>query len=186
MTPDEYFSAGHSPEPENAIVALLPQRSDGDDSTDKLRQRSGLMARLKAIPSLMSVLVIDDDEGDIRSITTILKLLQGTDLEVRSARSLGTALDQLKSRPPQVVFLDDWLSPSENADTSIAFLRRFGYAGPIVVIAGEVTRRRKIQLREQGASAVISKDDLDGMTLAEVLIQVANDSGSGGATPAAD
>jgi CheY-like chemotaxis protein len=183
MIADLHSGPGFSPEPDGPATSLVASRRDSDDSCGRLRQRSELMARLKTIPALSVVLVIDDCANDVRSITTILKLLQGATLEVRAAHSLGTALDQFRTRPPQVVFLDDWLGPAENADTSIAFLRRVGYTGPIVMIAGEVTRRRAMQLREKGAAAVVSKDDLDGMTLAAVLIEIAEHRGDGG-TPA--
>lgn len=156
-----------------------------DDSSDQLRHRSEVLMRLRSFKAFHDILIIDDEPSDIRSLTTILKLLQGLDLNVRTAITLGIALDQIRTQRPQLVFLDDWITTTDSADTNIAFLRRCGYDGPIVVVAGQVSRRRRIELEARGAAAVVSKDDFDSTTIAAVLIQVASAEPSSGSPPPA-
>ena len=70
---------------------------------------------------------------------------------------------------PEIVFLDDYLKPNDNASQTIPFLQRAGYDGPIVVVSGQVDRQRRALLMTSGASDVIHKDDLDSVRVAEAL-----------------
>lgn len=97
----------------------------------------------------------------------------GYGIELRRAKTLGSALDVVIERKPQLVFLDDYLKPSDNASHTIPFLRRCGYEGPIIVVSGQVTRMRRAQLVKAGAVDVIHKDDVDTARLAEALARAA-------------
>ena len=61
------------------------------------------------------------------------------------------------------------LPPSDTASTTIPFLRRCGYEGPIIVVSGEMTRSRRQELMVAGASDVIHKDDIDSVRISEAL-----------------
>ena len=93
----------------------------------------------------------------------------GYDLEVRTARTLNAALDNVLARKPELVLLDDILKPSDTAAETIPFLRRANYDGPIVVISGQVDRHRRTELLAKGANDTIHKDDLNSVAIAEVI-----------------
>ena len=93
----------------------------------------------------------------------------GYNLAVRRAKTLGSALDCVIECKPDLVFLDDILPPSDTASNTIPFLRRCGYEGPIIVVSGEMTRRRRQELTAAGAADVMHKDDLDSVRVSEAL-----------------
>jgi CheY-like chemotaxis protein len=65
------------------------------------------------------------------------------------------------AKKPQIDFLADLLKPSDTALQAVPYLRSAAYAGPIVVISGQVTKKRRIALEAAGANDVIHKDELD-------------------------
>jgi len=99
--------------------------------------------------------------------------------KIRRAPTLGGALDCVIQRKPDIVFLDDYLKPNDNASHTIPFLRRAGYEGPIVVVSGEVDRQRRILLMMAGAADVIHKDDLDSVRVAQALARAFKTDGPG-------
>jgi DNA-binding response OmpR family regulator len=99
----------------------------------------------------------------------MLHLMFGYEVEVRRAATLGRALDEVIARRPEIIFLDYVLKPSDNAAQTLPFLRRAGYEGPVIVVSGQATRKRKSVLLEAGAADVIHKDDVDSVRLAEAL-----------------
>jgi DNA-binding NarL/FixJ family response regulator len=119
--------------------------------------------------TLTDILVIEDEPRDAERIAATLRLLIGYDLGIRIAATISSALDEVLQSKPQVVLLDDALKPADTADQTIPFLRRGGYDGPIVVISGEVTRRRRMELMNAGAAHVIHKDEVDSVRLSETL-----------------
>ncbi len=64
------------------------------------------------------------------------------------------------------------LKPSDNAAQTLPFLRRAGYTGPVIVVSGQATRKRKSVLIEAGAADVIHKDEVDSVRVAEALHRV--------------
>ena len=90
-------------------------------------------------------------------------------MSIRKATTLGAALDRVLEAMPDMVFLDDYLKPNDNASQTIPLLRRAGYEGPIVVVSGEVDRRREAALRSEGAVAALHKENVDSGSVTEVL-----------------
>ena len=76
------------------------------------------------------------------------------------------------SSEPCLVFLDDILKPSATPSQAIPLLRNAGYAGPIIVVSGQVTHSRRSSLLADGASDVIHKDDVDSVRVAEAIARV--------------
>jgi response regulator of citrate/malate metabolism len=118
---------------------------------------------------LADVLIVEDENFDADRLRATLHIMFGYAIEVRRARTLGSALDCVIERKPELIFLDDYLKPSDNATHTIPFLRRCGYAGPIIVVSGQVDRLRRAMLVKAGAVDVIHKDDLDSVRIAEAL-----------------
>ncbi len=119
------------------------------------------------------ILIVEDENFDADRLRATLHIMFGYSIEVRRARTLGSALDCVIERHPQLVFLDDYLKPSDNAAQTIPFLRHCGYGGPIIVVSGQVDRLRRAMLVKAGAVDVIHKDDLDSVRIAEALSRIA-------------
>lgn len=139
---------------------------------DFLAKKSDLNRLRQALPKLANVLVVDDEQLDADRMKATLRVMFGYELDVRRAATLAAAIDSVLERKPDIVFLDDILKPTDSALQSIPFLRRAEYTGPIVVVSGQVTRSRRTELIGAGADAVIHKDDVDSVRLAEILLRV--------------
>lgn len=137
-----------------------------------LAKKSDVTKLRKGLPALRDVLIVEDEAMDADRLKATLRVMFGYDLEVRRAATLASALDCIIARKPELVFLDDVLKPSDNASQTIPYLRRAEYAGPIVVVSGQVTKNRRNDLLAAGATDVIHKDDVDSVRLAEALLRV--------------
>ncbi len=137
-----------------------------------LAKKADLTKSRKDLPNLSDFLIIEDENFDADRLRATLHIMFGYNIEVRRAKTLGSALDSVIEKKPELVFLDDYLKPSDNATHTIPFLRRCGYAGPIVIVSGAVDRQRRTTLLKAGAVDVIHKDDLDSVRIAEALGRV--------------
>jgi len=146
---------------------MAESSTSGGDFLDK---KSGLTKSLKKMPQLTNVLVVDDCSTDIKRLRATLHLMFGYEINVREANTLSSAIDQVLKHKPQLILLDDNLELSaDRACDSIPYLRRVGYEGPIVVVSGVATRRRRMDLMKAGAAEVLHKDDIDSVRINEVL-----------------
>lgn len=140
---------------------------------DFLDKKSGLNKSLEGAAKLLDVLLVDDEERDIKRLRATLHLMFGYDLQIRDSNTLSSAIDEVMKQQPQLVFLDDHLSlSSDRACDSIPYLRKVGFDGPIVVISGVATRKRRLELIEAGAAEVLHKDDVDSVRINEVLPKI--------------
>ena len=142
-------------------------RSDSRSATgsDFLARKSDLTRMRMAIPGLKDVLIVDDSNFDADSLRASLNMMFGYGLTLRRAKTLGSALDCVIERKPDLVFLDDILPPSDTASTTLPFLRRCGFEGPIIIVSGEMTRTRRQEMLNAGAADVIHKDDLGSASI---------------------
>lgn len=140
---------------------------------EHLEKRSELLRTEMGLHQLSDILVVEDEKRDADRIQATLRLMVGYgELDVRTASTISTAVDAVLERQPQLVLLDDALKPSDTATDTIPFLQRAGYAGPIVVISGQVTRRRRTELMQAGATDVIHKDDVESVKIRECLAKI--------------
>ena len=139
---------------------------------DFLERKSSVNKQRTALPELRDVLVVDDNDVDAKRLTATLRVILGYEIHVRRASTVATALDCVIERKPDLIFLDDVLKPSDSATETIPFLRHANYTGPIIVVSGEVTRTRHVELRASGATEIIHKDDVDSVRLTEAMVQV--------------
>jgi CheY-like chemotaxis protein len=137
--------------------------------SDFLARKSDLTRMRQRIPGLKDVLIVDDNNFDADSLRASLNMMFGYSLTMRRAKTLGSALDCVIERKPDLIFLDDILPPSDTASTTIPFLRRCGFEGPIIVVSGEMTRIRRQELLGAGAVDVVHKDDIDSVRISEAL-----------------
>ena len=139
---------------------------------DFLARKSDLTKSRQDMPKLTDLLIVDDDTFDADRLRATLHIMFGYGISVRRAKTLGGALDNVIERRPDLIFLDHILKPADNAVTTMPFLRRCGYDGPIIVVSGMVDRPRRAELIAAGAADVIHKDDLDSVRIAESLALV--------------
>lgn len=137
-----------------------------------LARKSDLAKSRQGMPNVTDLLLIDDNTFDADRLRATLHIMLGYGIRVRRAKTLGSALDYVIERQPELIFLDDVLPPSDTATTTIPFLRRCGYEGPIIVVSGVVDRTRRAELRVAGAADVIHKDDLDSVRVAEAFARI--------------
>jgi DNA-binding NarL/FixJ family response regulator len=136
---------------------------------DILAQRNVAGLAKRNLPKLSDILIVEDENFGANRLQATLHLVLGRETTIRRAATLGTALDGIIAALPDLLFLDDYLKPSDTALQTIPFLRRAGYLGPIVVVSGEVDRARRVELRSAGAVDAIHKDDLDSTMVFEAL-----------------
>jgi response regulator of citrate/malate metabolism len=137
-----------------------------------LAKKADVTKTRMGLPVLTDILIVEDESFDADRLRATLHIVFGYSIEIRRAKTLGMALDAVIERCPEVIFLDDYLKPNDNATQTIPFLRRCGYAGPIVVVSGEVDRKRRGVLVKAGAIDVIHKDDLDSVRISEALARI--------------
>ena len=137
-----------------------------------LARKSDMTKTRKDLPELTEFLIVEDENFDADRLRATLHIMFGYGIQVRQAKTLGSALDAVIEKKPEIIFLDDYLKPNDNATQTIPFLRRCGYEGPIIVVSGAVDRHRRTTLVKAGAIDVIHKDDLDSVRIAEALAAI--------------
>ena len=144
--------------------------SGGSGTGGDFRSRKSDATKVRqSLPQIDDVLIVEDETFDADRLKATLHVMLGYELNIRRALTLGSALDCVIARKPDIIFLDDYLKPNDNAAQTIPFLLRAGYDGPIVVVSSQVDRQRRALLMNAGAVDVIHKDDLDSVRVAEAL-----------------
>lgn len=179
-------SEGPGEEPGDTPPASATDPSDSDSGGSHsavrvLMKRSKLAQAMKDVPKLKNILIIEDDQSDSDRLASTLRTIFGYDANVRQCRTLGTALDEVMSDQPEIVFLDDRLGPVDKAEKSVPFLRNARYAAMIFVISSYVDRRRRADIMKLGVDGVIDKDELDSTSICQALIDVETRKRSAGA-----
>jgi DNA-binding NarL/FixJ family response regulator len=137
-----------------------------------LERKSVLAIARQGRPRFNDILIVEDAKLDAERLKATLHSIFGYDIITRHAPTLGSALDRVIERQPDLIFLDDHLKPNDNAAHTIPFLRRCNYAGPIIVVSGLLDRKRAATLIQAGAAVAIHKDSLDSGSIAEALAKI--------------
>ncbi len=136
---------------------------------DILARRNDANWSKQSLPDIKDVLIVEDEAFDADRLQATLSIILGRDIEIRRAHTLAVALDRVLEAVPDIVFLDDYLKPNDNAAQTIPLVRRAGYEGPIVIVSGEVDRRRAAELKALGAAHTLHKEDVDSGSVTEAL-----------------
>ncbi len=99
------------------------------------------------------VLVIDDEE-DIRF--SLEGILEDEGFETLSCESGETALDMIKQREPDVIFLDIWLTGKDGIEILKILKRDYSYI-PVIMISGHGNIETAVQSIKLGAFDFIEK-----------------------------
>ena len=126
-----------------------------------LERKSALAIARQGQPRFRDILIVEDTQLDADRLKATLHSIFGYDIVTRHAATLGSSLDRVIERQPDLIFLDDHLKPNDNAAHTIPFLRRCNYTGPIIVVSGLLDRKRGAILVKAGAAVCIHKDSLD-------------------------
>lgn len=137
---------------------------------DILTRRNAANWSKRNLPEIGDILIIEDETFDADRIQATLHIVIGREAQVRRAETLASALDRVLEKMPDMILLDDYLKPNDTASQTIPLLRRAGYDGPIVIISGEVDRRRTAELKAMGAASAIHKEEVDSGSVTEALI----------------
>lgn len=137
-----------------------------------LERKSALAIARQSRPQFNDVLIVEDTKLDADRLKATLHSIFGYEIATRHAATLGSALDRVIERKPDLIFLDDHLKPNDNAAHTIPFLRRCHYDGPIIVVSGLLDRKRAAILIKAGAAVAIHKDALDSGSIAEALAKI--------------
>ena len=137
-----------------------------------LERKSTLAIARQGRPRFNDILIVEDTKLDADRLKATLHSIFGYEIVTRHAATLGSALDRVIERQPELIFLDDHLKPNDNAAHTIPFLRRCNYTGPIIVVSGLLDRKRAATLIQAGAAVTIHKDSLDSGSIAEALAKI--------------
>lgn len=137
-----------------------------------LERKSVLAIARQGRPRFNDILIVEDTKLDADRLKATLHSIFGYEIVTRHAATLGSALDRVIERKPDLIFLDDHLKPNDNAAHTIPFLRRCNYDGPIIVVSGLLDRKRSAILVKAGAAVAIHKDALDSGSIAEAIAKI--------------
>ena len=140
---------------------------------DFVAAKAELDRHREKMPDWTKFLIIDDCRSDAAVLRGVLHSWLGYDIDVQVEASMGTAMDRLKCELPNVIFLDHLLPPQNDSAKVFPYLRAVGYEGPIVVISGMVSQPKRRELVKAGAFDVLHKDDMNSMSVGEILLRIA-------------
>jgi DNA-binding NarL/FixJ family response regulator len=150
-------------------MAAVNSRKSGDH----LVLRSDVaQAKQSKLPDINDIVIVEDETFDAKRLAAIVNLVIGRQTTIRIAPSLNKAIDAVLQSSPDLMFLDDYLEPSDSALDTMPIVRRAGYQGLIVVISGELDRERLVELKKAGASDAVHKDELNSVDLGALLVRI--------------
>jgi DNA-binding response OmpR family regulator len=137
-----------------------------------LEMRSRFAKKLAEGTPFQRIQIIDDTALDGNVLAGLLRKALGYEVAILVARGFGPVRGQWADGLPDLLFLDDRLGPSGSANIHLPQVRRMGFAGPIVVMSGLMTRERRAEVVRLGAFDGVHKDDLVGAAVLELLLRV--------------
>jgi signal transduction histidine kinase len=117
---------------------------------------------------LQSILLIDDNPGDVRLVREFLQERALKPVQVHSADRLSAGMAMLADLQPDIVLLDLSLPDSHGLDTLLA-LRKQAPEMPIVVLSGNESDEMALRVMEAGADDYLPKQDVDGVVLLRTI-----------------
>ena len=132
-------------------------------------RKSRLAQELHKLTGLRHIMVVDDNALDAQHVTAILHLLLGRTISIVHHKSVPMAIADLRSRMPDLLFLDDVLPPLDRAESSLKSLRRHGLVAPIIIMTAMLTTSRRKELMALEPLGILHKDDIDSLSVGEVL-----------------
>ncbi len=153
------------------VSMLIAAASGGELAARKSR----LAQELQKLIGLQHIMVVDDNALDAQHVTAILNLLLGRGISVVHHKSVPTAIADMRNRMPDLLFLDDVLPPLDRAESSLKSLHRHGLTAPVIIVTAMLTTSRRKELMALAPLGILHKDDIDSLSVGEVLLRLAAD-----------
>ena len=119
------------------------------------------------MPDDVTILIVDDDEGDVRLVSLVLKQTGG-EYAVTSAGTLAEGLEHLQADGSDLVLLDLGLPDSHGLDTVGTVCQEHPEI-PIVVLTGLDSEEAGLEALRRGASDYLVKDQLSAEMLSRTI-----------------
>ena len=115
------------------------------------------------------LLIIDDDQTEKRLFELYAMDVEGVDIECHFTPRFEDGVAQLQVKRPNLVFLDNRITPYDNYTQTVPRLREAGYDGPVVVMSASLFDEVFNYFRDYGVSQCIDKLDLSAAMLERVI-----------------
>lgn len=117
-----------------------------------------------------AALYIEDARFDRTIFATHFAAMHRDDLSLAVAESVEAGVEALRSRMPDILFLDNRVPPYDDYEESLAELKGAGFAGPVVLVTGLPTLEMQHAVDGSGpVCALLDKRGLDATRLTEVI-----------------
>jgi two-component system response regulator FixJ len=123
------------------------------------------------LSTAISVLVIDDNEDDIRLLDEWLTRLEGWQVTLHALLDPGRAVEKIRQARPELVFLDYRMGPKTGLEV-LRELRSAKLFPPVIVLTGQGDEYIASEITQAGADAYLVKDDLPTPRLADTMRRV--------------
>jgi len=118
--------------------------------------------------SALKVLLLEDNQGDLRLLQEMLKEVDVQDFEIVHTERLSEAIGYFEDEGADVILTDLGLPDSKGIDTFLTLREHFPYA-PIVVLTSESNMEVGIKAVKEGAQDFLVKGLLSGNMLVRAL-----------------
>jgi CheY-like chemotaxis protein len=158
-----------------AAAATISLSANDRVGRDYLARRSWLIKNAQTADAPADIVVVDDNARDVDRLASALRLMFGRDIAVRIAKTPAAMTALLREKLPDLLIVDDHLSQSQRAESTLAAAAAQRFNGPVFVVTGMLTRLRLAELTKLGVVDVIHKDDLDSTRLREAVLKIRHD-----------
>jgi CheY-like chemotaxis protein len=126
--------------------------------------------RLRSLPRAPRfIMVVDDHPTYPGLLRANLNILHNYATDITLIKSLGRALDELRVRRPDLLFVSDSLRPASSFAQTERYVRQAGYTGPIIACALDVSLERRHRLTMDGANFILTRDDTHTAAIIDLL-----------------
>lgn len=106
-----------------------------------------------SVPNKLTILIVDDDQG---ILTVWSRLLQSLNAEIRTARNVEEALDQMRRLPPPDLVILDLNIPPLSAGNTAKVIVRFREINPSVAVVAVSGMEKEEMIKALAGVAVES------------------------------
>jgi CheY-like chemotaxis protein len=140
-------------------------------SSLSIRRAFGLDARRRTevVQQGRRILVVDDDEQQIRLFSIFLELSGVADVVCATAKSIEAAVRDIEASSPAIVFLDNRIPPYSDFRQGLDQIRTAGYTGPVIVHSASVDEPVFRDAGRLGVASVVDKRSIRGNTLKALI-----------------
>jgi CheY-like chemotaxis protein len=114
-------------------------------------------------------MIVDDHSRFPGLLRANLNILHNYASDITILKSLGKALDELRFRSPDLLFVADGLRPYTSFAQIQRFVRQAGYAGPLIACSAECTPEKRHRLFNDGATYVLDREETHTASIIDLL-----------------